>query len=351
MEIARESIFVTSLRAFCKMFFGVIGILIAVFVFFLAYSSMSTSSLIEEKTTLHLLPDANGKRELLSTSTPAILQISIDGVIGDLQGVHADSVRDILLDSRTGALNHDRVKGILLYMNTPGGAVTDSDDIYRMLKEYKEKYKVPIFAYVDGLCASGGMYIASATDEIFSSPSSIIGSVGVIIGPFYNVYELMGKVGVQARTLTEGIDKDMMSPTRPWKEGEDASLKAITAFSYQRFVDIVTAGRPRLDKEKLVQEYGAQVYDCVQAEKLGYIDHPMSSFEAALLALLKAANVDGEKPYQVVELKPKIEWLSSLASGRSPLVSGKVEHRFDFGQPPIREQLAYLYQPGRSSPD
>src|SRR5579872_4778385 len=162
MEIARESIFISSLRSFCKTFFGFLGILIALFLFSILYGSFSSSPLVEEKTTLQLLTDANGKRDLSASSAPAILEIPIHGFIGDPQHVHSESFNDILTDSRTGLLSHDRVKGILLNFNTPGGTVLDSDNIYRMLKAYKEKYHVPIFAYVDGLCASGGMYIASA---------------------------------------------------------------------------------------------------------------------------------------------------------------------------------------------
>lgn len=345
MEIARESIFVSALRAFFRMFFGVIGILIAFVLFSIIYSSLAPSSLIEEKTTLSILPDASGKKQLVSPNAPAILQIPIHGIIGDPQSLNAEMISNILIDSRKGLLSHDRVKGILLHFDTPGGTVVDSDDIYRMLNRYKEKYKVPIFAYVDGLCASGGMYISSAADQVFAGPASIIGSVGVVIGPFFNMYNLMGKIGLQARTLTEGIDKDMMNPTRPWKEGEDASLKAITAFMYHHFVEIITNARSRLNKTKLVSEYGAQVYDCVKAQELGYIDFAMSSRDEALQALLKEAKIDSEKPYQVVALAPKHEWLSDLISGKSPLISGKIKHHFDLGQPSIQSQISYLYQP------
>ena len=67
----------------------------------------------------------------------------------------------------------------------PGGAADDSVGIYRALCEYKKKYNVPIYAFVDGLCASGGMYIACAADKIYATPSSVIGSVGVIMGPLF----------------------------------------------------------------------------------------------------------------------------------------------------------------------
>lgn len=343
MEISRESIFVSALRSFFKMFFAVCGTLIAIFLCLYAYSLLSESALIEENTTMTVLPDAAGDRNVASFSSPVILQLNIHGVIGEPHALDTEAVEHILLDSRTGLLAGDRVKGILLHFDTPGGTTVDSDNIYRMLNDYKAKYKTPIYGYIDGLCASGGVYIASSAEKVFAAPSSIIGSVGVVIGPFLNFADTLGKIGVKARTLTEGIDKDMMNPLRPWKEGEDASIKAIAAFLYERFVQIVTTSRPRLDKQKLVNEYGAQVYDCVKAEQLGYIDTAMSSRNAALTALLHAAQIDSTKPYQVVALSPKSNWVSQLVKGEGGILTGKIEHRFDFGQPKIRDRFAYLY--------
>ncbi len=344
MDTPRESIFSSAMRTFCRMLFGLLGILIAFVIFSMVYSAFAPSHLAEEKTTMTLLPDAHGNRDILPMSTPAILQIPIHGFIGDPQKLDSDLIQNVLLDSRSGLLGNDRVKGILLHFNTPGGTVVDSENIYTMLNEYKKKYKVPIFGYVDGLCASGGMMISCSADQVFAGPPSLIGSVGVIIGPFFNFFDLMGKIGVQARTISEGLDKDMLNPTRPWKEGEDASIKAVTAFMYQRFLDIVTSARPRLDRTKLVQEYGAQIFDCVTAEKLGYIDHAMATREETLQELVKAANLDPEKPYQVVSLTPKNPWLSELVSGKSPLFTGKIEHTLDSPLTRIREQPCYLYQ-------
>ena len=346
MEIQRESIFVSALRSFCKVFFSVFGIFLAFLLISLFYNIIGdhSESPTDAKTNVKYLPDANGNREV-SVSSPVILQLNVHGIIGDPKSVDTKMVEHILLDSRTGALKNDRVKGILLHMNTPGGTVVDSDNIYRMLKDYKARYKVPVFAYVEGLCASGGMYISCAADQVFAGPASIIGSVGVIIGPFFNMYEALGKVGVLSKTITQGLDKDMMSPFRPWKPDEDASLKAVTTFFYHQFVDIVADAKPRMDKEKLIQEYGAKVFDSITAQTFGYVDYASSSRNATLLALLKEASVDETKTYQVVELEPKNEWLSNLMNSKSPLLTGKIEHSIDTGAPCIRDQIAYLYQP------
>jgi protease-4 len=346
MEVQRESIFVSALRSFCKMFFAVCGIFLAMMVMTILYESIAdtTDSPTEVKNRVKYLPDADGNRDISAVS-PVILQLNIHGVIGDPKNLDSRIIQNMLLDSRTGVLTNSRVKGILLHMNTPGGTVVDSDNIYRMLKEYKERYKVPVFAYVDGLCASGGMYISCAADQVFAGPASIVGSVGVVIGPFFNMHEALGKLGIISETITQGLDKDMMSPFRPWKPDEDASLKAITSFFYQQFVDIVTSAKPRLDKEKLINEYGAKVFDSITAQKFGYVDYADSSRNAALIALLKEANVDATQPYQVVEMEPKKDLFSSLVTSQSPLFTGKIEHTIDTGAPRIRDQIAYLYQP------
>ncbi len=344
MEIQRESVFVAALKSFCRMFFGIIGILLGFAAFSSAYSLLSSTTNIQEKTTITYLPDANGSRDGIDLTSPVILQLNIEGVIGEPKILDTNVVQNILLDSRTGVLKNDRVKGILLCLNTPGGAVVDSDNIYRMLMHYKARYKVPIIAYVDGLCASGGMYISCAADHIYAGPASIIGSVGVIVGPFFNVYEAMTKIGVKSRTLTEGLDKDMMSPLRPWKEGEDDSLKAVTAYYYNQFVDLVAASRPKMNKTLLIEKYGAQVYDPVKAQEYGYVDFINASRDDALLAVLQAANIDSAKSYVVVQLDTKNAWLNALTS-QSPLFSGKIEHTIDMGGPKLRDQIAYLYRP------
>lgn len=348
MEIARESIFVSSLRSFFRCFFSVFGILCSIIFVSILYSTFSGVKAYEEKTEFTILPDLQDRHQLLSIATPAILQIKIHGVIGDLKGVSSETMKNILIDSRSGMLSNNRVKGILLHINSPGGDAFDSDDIYRMLKVYKEKYHVPVFAYVEGLCASGGMYIASSADQIFASPPSVIGSIGVIMGPFFNVAQAMEKVGVESKTLTAGLDKDMLNPFRSWKTGEDESLKAVLASMYNRFVQVVTENRPKVDKNKLLAEYGAQVFDGASAQLIGYIDQPDASYEQALAALLQTAQINPQEPYQIVELKTKHDWVSALMNAEATLFTGKIEHHLNLsGQnsPKLSSPFAYLYDP------
>jgi signal peptide peptidase SppA len=350
MHITREPIFTGALRLFCATFAAILGAVLAIFLVFLVIGFSSSSDIVPEKSKLILTADAEGNRELLPHTAPVILRVDIHGIIGDDLLTYED-VDAILLDSRTGLLAGDRVRGILLHFNTPGGTVTDSDVIYRSLMAYKKRYDVPVYAYVEGICASGGVYISCAADKIYASSESIIGSVGAVIGPTFNFSEAMGKVGIASVTFTEGKDKDMLNPFRPWKEGEDKSIRTLLANSYEHFVSLVAAARPKLSRDKLVNEYGAQIFDAPTAQRLGYVDEGNSNYAQALTDLCAAAGIAEKEEYQVVQLLPTRSLFSELLLSKSPLVTGTVKHTFQLA-PGVRSdfsgKLLYLYQP---SPD
>ncbi|MBS0621238.1 MAG: S49 family peptidase [Verrucomicrobia bacterium] len=346
MYTPRESIIVSAIRSFCTSFAAIIGVLIGLILVLVCLMFFSTPDIFPARGQPVISADAKGGRDLLPPSAPVVLKLNFMGVIG-LGDLTSDKVESLLLDSREGMLG-SRVKAVLLYMNTPGGAADDADAIYRALKRYKEEYKVPIYAFVDGLCASGGMYIASAADQIFATPSSIIGSVGVILGPTFNYSGLMERYGVQSLALTEGKDKDMLSPFRPWRPGEDASLRAITAGLYEQFVSIVSEARPKLTRQKLVEEYGAQIYISKVAKEYGYIDHDGANYSTALAALTDAAGIPSDQHYQVFTLEPPHTLLSDLSQINTSLLKGKITHQFQIG-PFMNSELSgrflYLYQP------
>jgi signal peptide peptidase SppA len=348
MTFPREPIFKSAFRSLCNALAVVLGIFFAIFIVMFTLSVLSSPALLPEKCDIAIAPDAQGKQELVNSHAPAILRIDIRGVIG-VDGLTTENIQTILLDSRTDFLKKDRVKAIFLYVDTPGGAADDAAGIYRALLDYKEKYKTPIYAFVDGLCASGGMYICAAADQIYTTSSSVIGSVGVLLGPSFNVSDLMVKVGVQAKTITQGKDKDMLSPFRPWKEGEDVSLVNITKSLYEQFVDVVTKGRKDLNKQKLIEEYGAQVYDAATAKKLGYTDVDDADYFQTMQALVGAANLSTAH-YQVVQLSLAKTFLAELAKSHFSILSGKIHHTFQIGtymRSDLSGKFLYLYEPSQ----
>lgn len=348
MKFTHESIFVSAVRSFCTSFAALLGILLGIIVIIAVIAMASSSSTLQPpKNDMAVLPDANGNRKILADTTPAILRLDIDGVIG-LGDLTYQNIKRFLLDSQEDLLKSNRVKGILLYINTPGGTVTDSDQIHQLLLAYKKKYKVPIYAWISDLCASGGMYIVSAADKVYSASTSTIGSVGVILGPAFNFSQVMDKIGIQSLTLAEGKDKDMLNPFRPWQPGEEQSLRAITSSLYNQFVNIVVEGRSRVDREKLISDYGAQVFGSNEAEAIGYIDVANAEYNTALSDLAKAAGIAETQEYQVFKIQSPTNLLSQLTAGHSVLLSGKLTHIFQIGQnttPELSGKFLYLYEP------
>lgn len=335
----RDSILYSAVRALAVAFCVVIGLCLGFVFISVIVGALTGGDISETKLTTvnteEILPNAEGSREALSKESPVILQINVDSVIG-LENLDTKSIRQLLVESREGDFKHDRVKAILLYINTPGGTVNDADGIYRAIDEYKTKYHVPIYAYVDGLCASGGMYVAMAADKIYATETSLIGSIGVIAPTFMNLTKLLDKIGVDTLTISAGKDKDALNPLRPWKPGEDENYRQIVDFYYDHFVSIVTAHRPAITKEKLVQDYGAKIFPAPQAKDFGFIDFSGIPFDETLKELVKVAGIGTEK-YQVIRLENKGWWRSLFSAQAKALLEGKIEHHLTFSP----KQISY----------
>jgi len=347
MEPSRETIFYSSIRSFFKTFFVILGIFCALIPIFLISISTSKEKDFGIKNIVSYLPNDSGDKNILPMSSPVILRLNIEGIIGKDHLTQA-AIKSQLIESRDGVLKNNRVKGIFIHINTPGGGVTDSDGIYRLLLEYKKLYNVPIYAYVDGLCASGGMYVASSCDKIYSSPTSIVGSVGVIFGPFFNIKDTLNKIGILTETLTQGKDKDTFSPFKKWSENEGEMIEPIIQYMYNRFISIVSAARPKLTIDKLKNEYGAHVFNAQKACEIGYTDGWDVEYNSALRELVKEANIKPDEKYQLVELKPKRAWFNELIKGASNLMKGKITHEIQIG-PEKADNFSFIYDPSEYS--
>ncbi|MBS0623350.1 MAG: S49 family peptidase [Verrucomicrobia bacterium] len=341
MNFVKESIFLNALRSFFVALFGSIGAFFGFFFVIMLCIFLISSSEDKKKlpSKLTILPDAEGNRKELSVSSPVILQISIEGVIGS-DPITAEKIEEILLDSREEAFHNDRVKGILLVIDSPGGGVNDSDIIYRLIKAYKSVYKIPVYAYVNGMCASGGYYIACAADKIYASPVSIIGSIGVISWPpYFNAVEAMKKIGVSALTLSAGQGKDSLNPTRPWTADEGVHRQALLDFFYKDFVSLVTQNRPKITEEDLVKIYGAEVFPAPDALLKGYIDAVVDLKRDALTALVQTADI--HEPYQVVCFKTKSWWKELFQERALPVI----KHEFSLPSEMSLEPCRFQYRP------
>ena len=133
-------------------------------------------------------------------------------------------------------------------VDSPGGGVTASDRMYEELKHFKDEKKIPVVAIFEDVAASGGYYVAMASDHIIAHPTTITGSIGVI-SEFYDFSQLMGKVGVDVNIIKslnyEGKEsfKDMGTPTRKMKPEERKILQALITEMWERFTSVVAEGR------------------------------------------------------------------------------------------------------------
>ena len=182
-----------------------------------------------------------------------------------------------LKEELTKAEEDDHIKAIVLRINTPGGTVTSADILYHELQEFKQKRKMPVIASIMDLGTSGGYYVAMASDYIFGHPSTITGSIGVIMLTL-NAQGLMEKVGIQPTAIVSGPKKAMGSPFRSMNEEERAIFQDAIDRLYARFLAVVEQGRPQLNKTKIRQLADGRIYtaDIAKAEglidEIGYLD-------------------------------------------------------------------------------
>ncbi len=342
----KESLVRSAVRVFLQTLAVILGVFGSITLLGILLATGAPSYDVPPPSQLTVAPDAEGGEELLGAHTPVLLRLDIEGEIG-IGDLTEQAIGQMLLDSQKGTLK-GRVKGILLRLNTPGGEAYNSEQIYNLLSRYKKQHNIPIYAFVDGLCASGGMFAASSADKIYSTGGSIIGSVGVLMGPIFNFTGTMEKLGVQALTLTQGKDKDALSPFRAWKPDEAASIEEITSDLYHTFVNVVTSARPRLSKEKLIQEYGAHVFVASKACEYGYVDVANADYSSTVKELASAAGIAEGERYQVLAISPAHPLLKDLMETKSAWLRRTMTHKIDLGlQLPeeFQGKFLYLYAP------
>ncbi len=188
------------------------------------------------------------------------------------------------------AADDDRVKAVVLRINSPGGGVTASDVIHGDLVRFKQERHVPIIAALGDLAASGGYYIACAADRIVAHPTTVTGSIGVILTGF-NLEGLLAKVGVQNQTFKAGEHKDLLSPFRGATPEERRIVQAILDGLHARFVSVVREGRPKLDASRLAELTDGRIFDAPEALAAGLVDQ-IGDLHAAIDAARAAAGVD-----------------------------------------------------------
>jgi len=205
------------------------------------------------------------EKTVQGTAADKILVVSISGVISEgKDGAVWDRDDDLVArikEELTLAAEDEHIKALLLRINSPGGTVTASDIIYHEIMAFKEKRKVPVVAVIMDLGASGGYYIAVTGDRIIAHPTSVTGSVGVIMLRV-SAEGLLQKIGVEASAIKSGAKKDIGSPFRPMTEDERAIFQSMINGFFSRFLDVVSKGRSLpADQLKVIADGRVNVAD------------------------------------------------------------------------------------------
>jgi protease-4 len=252
-----------------------------------------------------------------SSSSNKIALIEIRGMIMDADGggFFQAASSSLLVRQLDRAQKDPDVKAVILYLDTPGGEVTASDNIYKKILEVKDAGKI-VVSYMNTVAASGGYYIAVASDLIVAHRLCITGSIGVIMQT-YNYQELLGKIGVHAETYKSGKMKDMLDGSRIRTEEEKALAQKIVNQIYSEFVSIVAEGRKNLSEELIKSsEIGdGRIFLGSEALKLGLVDEN-GFYDDAIHRTLEIAKIPFND-YKIVTYKRVVSFSEIFAQMHS----------------------------------
>jgi len=215
--------------------------------------------------------------------------IEIEGVISGSKDVAEDIIR---------FKEDPSIKGVILRINSPGGGVGPTQEIFREVTKLKKTKKV--YVSMGTSCASGGYYIAAAADRLYANPSTITGSIGVIM-QLMIVEDVLKKIGVRSNTIKAGEFKDAGSPFRQMTRAERTYMEGVTRSIYEQFLKDIASGR-RMDIQTVRKLAEGRIYTGNQAKDAGLIDD-IGNFYDTVDALKTTLSLKG-KPRLVYAEKP-----------------------------------------------
>ncbi len=216
----------------------------------------------------------------LSPGGPRVAVVEIEGIIVD----GSTAVRELREHSENPS-----VKAVILRVNSPGGVVAPTQEIFSAIQRVRKGGK-PVIASFGAVAASGGYYVATAADRIYANPGTLTGSIGVVM-QMANIEGLLKKVGVDYVVVKAGSYKDIGNFARTMTPEERKILQALLDDVYSQFVDAVAEGRG-LDRKQVLAFADGRIYSGQQAQALKMVDE-LGGFEDAVEAAGKLANISG----------------------------------------------------------
>jgi protease-4 len=277
-----------------------------------------------------------------------IVVVDLDGIISEMSGRGGFDMVEALKAQLKRAQKDDRVKAVLLRVNSPGGEVLASDEIYKAVSEFQEKSGKPVIAQMGSLAASGGYYVAVGARWIVANELTITGSIGVIMSS-WNYRGLMDKVGIVPTVFKSGKYKDMLSGSREPEQVTPEEKKMVQDLIdevFGRFKEVVGEGRGRAaknngrDGRKLVtdwREYAdGRVFSGTEAFRLGFVDE-LGDFNTGVRRARKLAQIDDANLVQYQQVVELADIFGLFGQGAETKI------KVDLGFDPPKLQAGKLY--------
>lgn len=268
---------------------------------------------------------------LFSLSILFVISVKIAATIigsGDVttnkEGVGLIEVKGMILDSKETIrqlryfLKKDSVKAVVLRVDSPGGIVAPSQEIYSEVKKFAAKKK--IIVSMGSLAASGGYYISAPSTMIYANPGTITASIGVLL-KLSNIESLMDKIGIKSYTLKTGKFKDSGSPMRQFSPEDQAMLQAVIDNTHEQFVRAVAEGR-KLPIEDVRKIADGRILSGEQALNHKLVDR-LGTIQDAIEEAARQAGIAGEPEIRLAP-KRKINYLDLLAEGTEGALNGPI---------------------------
>lgn len=232
---------------------------------------------------------------------PHTAVIRVSGLISSSTEASAKNI----IEGLRKAFRDKNTVGVIVEINSPGGSPVQAGEIYDEIKKLRQQYpKIPIHAVASDLCASGGYYIAAATQKIYANQASLIGSIGVRMDSF-GFTEAMTKLGIERRAYTAGTHKSFLDPFKPVDPADVQHLQGMLDAIHQQFIAAVKQGRGERLKEN-PDLFSGLMWTGAQSVELGLVDGLGSSRYVA-------EEIIGQK--NIVDYTKQVRWLDRLLDG------------------------------------
>jgi protease-4 len=278
--------------------------------------------------------------------TPKVAMIDVNGMIMDARrpGLLNSGENPLarFSEALTKARHDKQVRAVVLRINSPGGTVTASDIAYREVMDFRERSGKPVVVLMGGVAASGGYYLACAGDEVIAHPTTVTGSIGVIMQTF-NFSEGMRKIGIRSDAITSGPNKKMGSPFEPMPAEHRTLLQGLVNEFYDSFVEVVTASRATLSPADMEWITDGRVVTGAKAAEVGLVDRTGDLRDAFDAAKERAGIMTG----RLVKYHRPMEYVGSPYAGAPapPAQSSTVQLNFDFASQYESIGFYYVWDP------